>query len=104
MPFEPGKSGNPARMFSKENQPARKGRPKELPALRELLVDVLGEQINDLTAIKAILYRLRKMAIDGNLKAAELLLNHAYGKPKESIDHTSDGQAIRPPAVIVFEK
>ena len=104
MPFEKGKSGNPSKVFSSSNQPARKGRPKKLPELRELLINVLSEEVNDLSAIQAILLRLRKMAIDGNLRAAELLLNHAYGKPKENIDHTTNGQAIRPPAVIVFEK
>lgn len=103
MPFKKGESGNPAKRFTSTNQPTRNGRHKELPGLRELIADVLGDEVNDITAIRAILMRLRKMAIEGNLKAADMLLSYAYGKPRESIDHTTNGRSIRPPAVIVFE-
>lgn len=103
MPFEKGKSGNAATRFSATRQPARNGRPKELPGLRELLADVLGEEVNDLSAVRAILLKLRQMAISGNLRAAEILLERAYGRPAQPIEHTTGGgQSIRPPAIIVF--
>jgi hypothetical protein len=71
--FKPGQSGNP------------KGKPKKLPGLAELLAEVLAEEKADgLTAAKAILMALRSRAAKGDVKAAELLLNRAYGKPKDN--------------------
>lgn len=75
-PFKKGQSGNPA------------GRPKKLPELDVLLADVLGEEQNEIEAAKAILMALRKKAIKGDVRAAEAILNRAYGKPKESIQHS----------------
>lgn len=82
-PFKKGKSGNP------------RGRPKKLPELDKLLADVLGEPNADgIEAAKIVLMALRKKAASGDVRAAEALLDRAYGKPKQSIDHTSDGKAL----------
>lgn len=89
-PFKKGQSGNP------------NGRPKKLPELDKLLADVLGEEKDGITAAEAILKRLRVEAAKGNLRAAEILLDRAYGKAKQRIDHTTNDEPIRPPAVIVF--
>lgn len=70
------------------------GRPRKLPALDELVADVLGEEKDGLTAAEAILKKLRQMAAGGNLRAAEMLLDRAYGKPKQSTDITSGGKEI----------
>lgn len=75
-PFEKGQSGNPA------------GRPKKLPELDKLLADVLGEEKDGISAADAILKKLRQMATQGNLRAAEILLDRAYGKPKQTIEQT----------------
>ncbi len=88
-PFVKGKSGNP------------KGRPR-MPDIREAMAALLADEKNGKTALDAILARLRQMAVDGNLKAAEMLLNRAYGQPKQQIDHTTAGESIKPPATIVF--
>lgn len=72
--FKKGQSGNP------------NGRPKKLPELDKLLADVLGEEKDGITAAEAILKKLRQMAAQGNLRAAEILLDRGYGKPKQSID------------------
>lgn len=72
--FKKGQSGNP------------KGRPKKLPELDKLLADVLGEEKDGVTAADAILRKLRAMAASGNIRAAEILLDRAYGKAKQSID------------------
>lgn len=72
--FKPGQSGNP------------KGRPKKLPQLDKLLADVLGEETKGVTAGEAILKALRAKASRGDVKAAELLLDRAYGKVKQEID------------------
>lgn len=72
--WKKGQSGNPA------------GRPKKLPELRELLANVLGDSKDGKTAAEAILMALRTKAIRGDVRAAELLLDRAYGKPKQDID------------------
>lgn len=115
--FPKGKSGNP------------NGRPKKLPEIDKLLADVLGEEIRlkcnhpaceqgrmpdgaecpkcdggrktktNQTSAEAILRKLRAMAASGNIRAAEILLDRAYGKAKQSVDLTSDGEKIVAPVV-----
>ncbi len=75
-PFKKGQSGNP------------NGRPKKLPQLDKLLADVLGEEKDGITAAEAILKKLRQMAAQGNLRAAEILLDRGYGKPRQAVDNT----------------
>jgi len=99
MPFEKGKSGNPATQFSSDNQPENKGRPKKLPKLDELLADVLGEDKDGIEAAKAILMALRAKAAKGDVRAAEVLLDRAYGKSKQTVDLNHSGGIN-----IVFEK
>lgn len=71
--FKPGQSGNP------------NGRPKKLPELDKLLADVLGDPVEDgKTAAEAILQALYKASLKGDTRAAEILLNRAYGKPKDN--------------------
>lgn len=66
------------------------GRPKKLPELDVLLAEVLGEEKDGVTAADAILRKLRAMAAAGNIRAAEILLDRAYGKAKQAIEHTGD--------------
>lgn len=73
-PFKKGQSGNP------------NGRPKKLPELDKLLADVLGEEKDGITAGEAILKALRLKATKGDVRAAEVLLDRAYGKPRQSVD------------------
>lgn len=72
--FPKGKSGNP------------NGRPRKLPELDKLLADVLGEEKDGIDAAKAILMALRSKATKGDVRAAEILLDRAYGKAKQSMD------------------
>ncbi len=87
--FPKGKSGNP------------KGRPKKLPELDKLLADVLGEEKDGITAADAILRKLRAMAAQGNIRAAEILLDRAYGKAKQQMDLTSGGNPVPIPQIIM---
>ena len=73
--FKKGQTGNP------------NGRPKKLPELHVLLADVLGEEKDGVSAAEAILKAIRAKAAKGDTRAAELLLDRAYGKPKQSIDN-----------------
>lgn len=80
VPFKKGQSGNP------------KGRPKKLPALDVLLDEVLGGENPDDSNAKKILDALYKQAQKGNVRAAEILLDRAYGKPKQTHEHQGGDQ------------
>ena len=86
MAFEPGKIPEGAKPFQKGKSGNPKGRPKKLPELDKLLADVLGEEKDGVTAADAILRKLRAMAASGNIRAAEILLDRAYGKAKQTVD------------------
>jgi hypothetical protein len=89
--FKKGKSGNP------------KGRPKKIPELDKLLADVMGEEKDGMTAAEAILKKLRQMATGGNLRAAEILLDRAYGKVKQHHELTgADGGPLQVTPISFF--
>jgi hypothetical protein len=88
--FKKGQSGNP------------KGRPK-LPDIKDVLAQYLADQKDGVNALEAMILRLRQMAIGGDLKAMEMLMDRAYGKPKQAVDHTTGGEPM-PCPVIVFPK
>ena len=77
-PFKKGQCGNP------------KGRPKKLPDLDVLMAEVMGEEQNGKTAAQAILSAMRARAAKGDVKAAQLLLDRAYGKVKQSVELGGD--------------
>jgi hypothetical protein len=77
-PFKKGESGNP------------NGRPKKIPELNVLLADVLGEEKDGIEAAKAILMALRQKATKGDVRAAEVLLNRAYGLPTQKSTTNGD--------------
>jgi hypothetical protein len=83
-----GKNGGTLQRLNKGETGNPNGRPKKLPELDKLLADVLGEEKDGLTAAEAILKKLRQMATGGNLRAAEILLDRGYGKPRQSVDST----------------
>ena len=76
--FVKGKSGNP------------KGKPKNIPELKILLAEVLGEEKDGIVAAKAILMALRAKATKGDVRAAEVLLDRAYGKALQAIEHSGE--------------
>lgn len=66
------------------------GRPKKLPDLEELLAEVLGEDKEGKTAAFAILAALRAKAAKGDVRAAEVLMDRAYGKSKQHMEHSGE--------------
>lgn len=76
------------------------GRPHKLPELDKLLAEVLGEEKEGVEAAKAILMALRAKATKGDVRAAELILNRAYGKPKEHITQQIEVTNIPPVSFI----
>lgn len=87
--FASGESGNP------------NGRPRKMPEIEELLSDILNEEKDGLNAARAILLAIRNKAFKGDIRAAEMLLDRAYGKPKQFVDSSV---TINEPLVIELEK
>lgn len=78
----------------------RKGRPRKLPELEELIVELLGERGSE-SQMREILKTLIELAVGGNIRAAEMILTRAYGKPKETVEITSnDGGISDAPKII----
>ena len=81
IPFVKGHKGGP-------------GRPK-LPNLKEIMAKVLGGQTEDgRTEAEAIIDAMKRKAKSGDVKATQLLLDRGFGKVKESLDITTDGEKI----------
>ena len=74
----------------------KKGRPK-MPDIREAMIKVLTDEQNGMNALEAVLKSLRAKAIKGDVRAAEVLLDRAFGKAQAHIDHTTQGEKITPP-------
>lgn len=80
--WQKGQSGNP------------KGRVKKIPELEKLLADILSEEKNGLSAAEMIIKTLVIQAAKGNIRAAEVLLDRAYGKAKQDIKLDSQGDGF----------
>ena len=76
------------------------GRPKKLPALDLIMANVMGQEKDGITAAEAIIMKLREQAAKGDIKAAHLLLDRAYGKAKQNIDITTQGEKVTVPTII----
>jgi len=85
-PFKKGQSGNP------------KGRPK-LPDLREACALILADEKEGKTALQAVLMALRAKAVKGDVRAAQELLDRAYGKAQQKTDITTNGKDIQLPQI-----
>lgn len=81
--FKKGQSGNP------------NGRPPVLPELKEVIERVLNDEKDGITALDAVIMALHRKAVKGDTIAARELLDRYYGKPKQSVDVTTDGEKIQ---------
>lgn len=90
MPFEKGVTPPGAKPFKKGISGNPKGKPCKIPALDKLLAEVLGEDKDGITAAKAIMMALRAKATKGDVRAAEVLLDRAYGKAKQNFGFTDN--------------
>ena len=97
-PKKKGKNTSGLIPFKKGN-PGGPGRPK-LPDLKEILTKVLGKENEEgKSEAEQILEALKRQAKAGNVKASQLLLDRGYGKVKESLDITTDGEKINKPSI-----
>ena len=85
-----GRNGGTLHLLEKGETANPKGRVKKLPDLDVLLSDVLGIAEDGKSAAHDILVALYKKAKRGDVRAAELLLERAYGKPKQPIEHSGE--------------
>lgn len=69
------------------------GRPRKIPQLDVLLADVLGGEGGDNSEAKKVLESLLKEAKKGNVAAAVAILDRAYGKPKQPVEHSGDKES-----------
>ena len=87
--------------FTKDDPRINKeGRPKKIPALDTLLAELLDDEEG---SAKLILAALIDKAKDGDVRAAQVILDRAYGKPKESLDVTTNGQSLNIGAQVEFD-
>lgn len=91
--FKKGQSGNP------------NGRPKKLPQIDDLLAEVLGSDPDDpgnYSEAKEVLKAMLAAAKKGNVQAQQAILDRAYGKAKQAIEHTGkDGAEIQIKNIII---
>lgn len=73
-PFRPGKSGNPA------------GRPPGGEELRKRILKALHQKRDGKRAVDALIDVLVRKSLGGDLRAARLLVEYAYGKPVSILD------------------
>lgn len=69
----------------------RKGAPKKIPAIDELLSKLLGEDEAEKSEAEAVFDALIKKAKTGDVRAIEVLLDRMYGKVSQTLDHTNNG-------------
>jgi Family of unknown function (DUF5681) len=81
-----GRNGGTLNLLQKGETANPNGRPRKLPELDKLCAEVLGEEKDGTTAIETILKVLRAKAAKGDLRAAELLLDRAYGRARQGVD------------------
>ena len=80
----------------------RKGRPK-MPDIKEALIKLLNEEKDGMAALDAVLKALRAKAIKGDVRAAQELLDRAYGKARQSVDVTSKGESLAPQIKVMYQ-
>jgi len=93
-----GKARNPNHMdnlkpFKKGKDERRNmdGAPKKIANLDKYIIELLGSDSEDAEGLKELLQSLYKQAVrKGNVRAAEILLERAFGKVTTKIDHTTD--------------
>jgi len=83
-PYQKGTSGNPS------------GRPP-VDDIRKTIRETFSEPYKTTeTTLQAIIEKMVQLALNGNIRASELLLSYAYGKPKGETPETPEWTVIMP--------
>jgi hypothetical protein len=101
--WEKGESGNP-KGRPKKLVPSMKIEGYKLTEINDTIQSIISMTVEELKMIwdnpnstileKTVAGALRKSLEKGNLESVETLINRVYGKPKEKLDLTSNGQSI----------
>lgn len=70
-----------------KHRPQDAGRKPVLPDLQEALAKLLAEESDGRQALELALKAIRAKAFKGDVQAFRELLDRAYGKPKQTIQH-----------------
>ena len=65
-----------------------------MPDLRSAIADLFNEEKDGTTALQAIIRTLFKRALNGDVRAAQELLDRGFGKSQQYIDHTTQGDKL----------
>jgi hypothetical protein len=76
----------------------RKGAPKKID-LSDVIQELLDEHENGKSNLDAVLKALVAKAKKGDIRAIQELFDRWIGKSKQSIDHTTKGEAITAPPI-----
>lgn len=91
--YKKGQSGNKA------------GRPPKLPELDTLLAEALAKEVSGgLNAAQKIIAALIRQAQAGNIRAAEVLFNRAYGAPPQRIAKVNEVRIVDESSDSSFDK
>lgn len=87
--------GKPYHFKKGEKPPVGVGRPKKLPSLDLALQRMLEEKKDGLTGLEAMLKGVRNKVIrTGDARGLMVILERAYGKVKQDIDITTQGESL----------
>lgn len=81
-PWKKGQSGNP------------KGRPRKTE-LDQIIKDILGTETRGVTEAEAIIHAMVKRAKEGDVRAASLIFDRAYGRVKQAVEVTTPPEPFR---------
>jgi len=97
--WKKGESGNPK--GGKKKPPTMKEMVEILPELPVILAKVLSEKKGDMTLIEAGIRRTALSWINaGNLNAGRLLLEYAYGLPRQKLSIDGEIRTPEPPPIV----
>ena len=62
----------------------------------------LIEQLDNIIDSKEVIQELRKLVNLGDFRAIQLYFQYRWGKPKESVDVTTNGESLEPNKIVFF--
>jgi hypothetical protein len=83
----------------KNNGGARKGAGRKPRSEEIKLIEQLDKHINR----DEVTLKLKELILKGDFKAIQLYMNYIYGKPKDNVDITTNGEMVSVP-IIHFKK
>lgn len=81
----------------------KSGRTPNNPDLFEELQRFARTDVKDKTNLARVVDKLGQLCLEGNMKAIEVFFAYLYGKPKQSVDITTDGEAINEPQSVTIQ-